>query len=506
MKPEPFLLENASWPALLLEGGTIRRANQAAISFFGPKLEGDTTMLSAIWSEENEAGPDQVLAKWERSAMGIVPLKFRGKGTSVTTFSTLICTLSRDGVKRFVLQLFRDSPAAGTSPASPASSAQAAQSSDTSLARKQKLDCALNLTRTAALDFNNALTSILGHASLVLSKMESEDPWRDSLLEVEKAAERAAEIAHQLGAFGRQEKETRDLPSGNLNLVLRRVVEMFQRNKTKAVNWSVDLENKLYTVKFDEAKLTQAVVKIIENAVQAVGEAGHVSVRTLNRELSRPCEDGTATIDPGCYVCVEITDDGCGIPAEVLPRIFEPFFTTKPGHRGLGLAWVYGIITNHGGAVAVSSEPDHGTTVRVYLRAARRALVERAAHEVQAQGTERILVVDDEDPILTLAQAILTSRGYEVLIAHSGEEALELFAKTQPPVDLVITDVVMPSMSGKELMDQIRLRSPSTPMIYSSGCVPSATDEEDDGYLRKPFTSQELLRRVQHALAGAQAG
>jgi hypothetical protein len=246
-----FLLENAAWPAFVVEaGGTIRHANQAAIGFFGPKLEGETPSLAALWSEATETS-EQFLAGWERSATAVLPMRYRGKGGAVLQFNTLICP-TRETQRRYIFQLLDGQPVA---PATGAADLMALESSvpvtpgpagipaepvatagkgvggtavvpsvapiggrpgggaaaghgghGTSIQQKQKLDCALHLARTVSLDFNNALTSVLGHVSLLLSRAERDHPWRTSLVEVEKAAHRAAEITHQLATFSRTRK------------------------------------------------------------------------------------------------------------------------------------------------------------------------------------------------------------------------------------------------------------------------------------------------------------
>jgi len=200
-------------------------------------------------------------------------------------------------------------------------------------------------------------------------------------------------------------------------------------------------------------------------------------------------------------VCVEVTDTGAGIPAEIMPRIFEPFFTTKGSrHRGLGLAWVYGIITNHGGAVSISSEPGQGASVRMYLPATRKIVRAAPAAPGDLSGTQTILFVDDEDLLLTMGQMILSSYGYTVLTASSGQKALEILAKSKKKIDLVITDLVMPNMSGRELSEEILRVAPGTRILWSSGYVRSSGAEEHERYLQKPFTSQDLLRKVKEVL------
>jgi two-component system, cell cycle sensor histidine kinase and response regulator CckA len=486
-----FALENAGWPALLVDGaGTICRANAAAISVFG-----EAPGLSVVWAPGNSSTVDQFLAQWERSAVPMVLLKFRGKGGHTLGYLTSVCAFKKDDQKYFVLQLVREG-VAGAPEMKPTGA-------DPGLALKQKLDCALQLARTVALDFNNALTSILGHTSLILSKMEANHPWRDSLIEVEKSASKAAEIANDLGTFSRQEKEARAQASGNLNVLLQRTVEFFQQNAgPEPVAWTLQLDRKLFAAKFDEAKMQQAFMKIIENALQALRTHGRVTVQTRNIELAEPTQDRNAHLTAGPYVCVEVIDNGCGIEPEVLPRLFEPFFTTKRGanHRGLGLAWVYGIVTNHGGGVAISSQPGNGTSVRVYLPAEKQVVRDYGLASDDLSGSQTILMVDDEDLLLTMGKTILSAYGYRVLTANGGQKALEILAQKDTSVDLVITDLVMPAMSGRELVEHIRRLSPAIRIICTSGYVWPAGQETNGAYLQKPFTSQELLFRVKQAL------
>jgi nitrogen-specific signal transduction histidine kinase len=373
--------------------------------------------------------------------------------------------------------------------------------SDTAVAQKQKLDCALQLARTVALDFNNALTSILGHTSLLLSRTKPDHPWRSSLMEVEKAAAKAAEVANDLAAFSRREKEPRAQTSGNLNTILQRCAEFFRHAKAAQVAWKFQLERRLFAANFDEAKIQQAFMKILENAVEAVEDDGRITIQTRNVELTAATQDRNARLAAGAYVCAEINDNGKGIEPDVLARLFEPFFTTKQDpHRGLGLAWVYGIVTNHGGGVAVSSQPGAGTAVRVYLPADKSVVKESSDLTDDLNGSQTILMVDDEELLLTMGETILSSYGYHVLTANSGQKALEILAKVDGPIDLVITDLVMPAMSGRELVEHARQLSPATRVLRTSGYVWPVSKQESATYLQKPFTSQELLIKVKHVL------
>jgi two-component system cell cycle sensor histidine kinase/response regulator CckA len=497
-----FALENAGWPALLVDGaGTICGASPAAKSLFGAALDGESPRLAAIWSPENTSTTDQLLAQWERSAAPSLLLKFQANDGRTVGYLTSICAFTKDGGKYYVLQLLREATAAAADLKPPGGEA--------GLAHKQKLDCALQLARTVALDFNNALTSILGHTSLVLSKMEPNHPWRGSLIEVEKSAAKAAEIANDLGTFSRQEKEARAQAAGNLNPLLQRSVEFFQQNAGSApATWTLQLDRKLFAAKFDEAKMQQAFVKILENAFQALqGDRGRITVQTRNIELAEPTQDRNVQLAAGAYVCVEITDNGSGIEPDVLPRVFEPFFTTKRGgnHRGLGLAWVYGIVTNHGGGVAISSQPGTGTSVRVYLPAEKRLVRDNGVTSADLNGTQTILMVDDEDLLLTMGKTILSAYGYRVLTANGGQKALDILSQKDSAVELVITDLVMPAMSGRELVEHIRRLLPETRILCTSGYVWPAGQETDGAYLQKPFTSQELLLKVKQALSAEPA-
>ncbi len=489
VKPDLFfLLENAAWPALLVEeAGTIRRANQAAIAVFGSIIEGEHSLLSAIWVSENGSTAEKFLGAAE-SVRGANVLKFQIKGGIAASFSTYISSVNREEQKYFVFQFFRELPVGSV---------------EIHTAHKQKLDCALQLARSVSLDFNNALTSILGHSTLLLSKMETTHPWRASLAEIEKSAMKAAEVASDLAAFSRNEKEARVQVAGNLNTILQRTVDAFRPADRAQITWSLQLERKLFSAVFDEAKIQQAFVKILENAVESISGEGRISVQTRNLTLSEPTQDLTAKLGAGTYICVEFSDTGSGINAETLPRIFEPFFTTKNSsrHRGLGLAWVYGIVTNHGGGVAVSSQPGNGTSVRIYLPASQSLVKDSAVDSGDFRGTQTIFLVDDEDLILMMGQMILSSYGYEVLTANAGQKALDIFSKREKPIDLLITDLVMPNMSGRELMEKVREISPATRVLCSSGYVRAGAGDNDDSYLQKPFTSQELLRKVKQVLA-----
>ena len=238
------------------------------------------------------------------------------------------------------------------------------------LAHKQKLDCALQLARSVALDFNNALTSILGHTSLLLSKMEAGDPSRGSLVEIEKSAARAAEIANDLAVFSRQEKDLRVQVSGNMNLLLERTVEVFQNAMQLPMVISRQLERKLFTANFDEAKMQQALVKILENAVEAIKGSGKINVQTRNLRLTEATQDRTAKLNPEIMFASRFPTPVAGIPDDVMSRIFEAVFSGDQGSAPPGPGPGLGLWRGHQSRRRrglVSSQPEIGSSVRLYL-------------------------------------------------------------------------------------------------------------------------------------------
>jgi signal transduction histidine kinase len=499
MKPEVvFGLENATWPTLLVNtAGAATWANAAAKNVFGAALAVAPAQLASIWAPENGGGATEFVSLWLRSPAAVSTLKFKTAGGATATFSTAICQFNHGGEPSLVLQLL-----SGVSGAEAVPEARSATEGDAAL--KQKLECVLQLARTVSLDFNNALTGVLAHTSLLLGKAEANHPWRRSLLEVEKSAARAAEIASELALFSRQEKEARRVPAGNVNALVSRCVDVLKSAKGPRYNWNVSLERSLFESRFEEAKVQQALTKILENAVESFSSAAmsvQISVTTRNVELTQDTQDRNVRLAAGAYVCVEISDTGAGIEPEALPRIFEPFFTTKKApHRGLGLALVYGIISNHGGGVAISSQPGKGTSARVYLPAEKSRIHVSSGSDNNLRGTATILVVDDESLLLTMAETILADFGYKVLTASNGQKALHILGEKTHPVDLIITDLVMPGMGGRELIERIRQHGMTVPVMCTSGYVLPEDKQTGAGYLQKPFTSSELLMKVKAAL------
>ena len=500
-----FGLESAAWPALLVDAhGAIVLANTSASTTFGDAVKGKKPPLSGVWSSENRQTVEQFFAHWEQPGATMIPLKFQVASGATVEFSASICPFNREGRKWFVLQLFAlpAAPVTFPTPSAPAHANGVQKDSNSeALIHKQKLDCALQLARSVSLDFNNVLTSVLGHTSLLLSKAEPGHPWRHSLLEMEKSAARAAEISGELGAFSQQEKQTRRVTPGNLNAVATRCVDFFKNTHGDKVSWTLTLEKELFVSWFDEAKMQQALTKIFENAVEAVNGNGQVRVLTRNVELTSSAQDRNVKLTAGAYVCIEISDNGTGIEPANLSRVFEPFFTTKRApHRGLGLALVYGIVSNHSGSVAISSEPGAGAAARIYLPAEKTVASQNAVSAADLHGKETVLVVDDENMLLTMAETIFGEFGYKVLTANNGQKALDIVSKDNVKVDLLVTDLVMPGMSGRELIERARQLQPSMRILCMSGCLLSPEQQAGLTYLQKPFSSRDLLAKARHVL------
>lgn len=506
-----FVLRSANWPVLLVDAeGKIHASSQGARRLFGEMIEGQRTLGEAIWSEDNEISAEAFLRRFSQGSEKGLELRYREKEGGACTYLTQLCPFPAGGENFFLLQLFTKSgevepvvevqmPSRTTTdiPSVPESLPLVEPAS----AQKQKLDCAMQLIRSVALDFNNALTIILGHASLLLGNADGKHPFRNSLREIEKSAQKAGQIAQDLADFSRPDKDPKGQQAGNLNDLVRKTVGSFRDANPTPAEWELTFEARPYAVHFDEGKLRQAIGKILENALQALEGPGKIQVRTKNFDFEDETRDGAVRLKPGSYFCVEMVDSGKGIPAEVLPKIFEPFFTTKKeqGHRGLGLAWVYGVVTNHGGSVAVTSDLNKGTSVRVYLPAQKRVVHDRSGENADLTGTQTILLIDDEDLLLTMGEMVLSSFGYRVLTANNAIKALEMFKQKAGEIDLVITDMVMPQMSGREVIERLRRVAPELKVICVSGFVRPPTNENNN-FLQKPFASQDLLRKVKQVL------
>jgi two-component system cell cycle sensor histidine kinase/response regulator CckA len=382
---------------------------------------------------------------------------------------------------------------------------------ESQLRQAQKMEAVGQLAGGVAHDFNNLLTVIGGRCYLMLGKLPPDDPLRREVELVRGAAERAARLTHQLLAFSRKQVlEPRVL---DLNETVTGIEPLLRRLIGEHIEIVVAREAGLGRVKADPGQLEQVILNLSVNARDAMPQGGRLALETVNVALDAAAARRAPDLAPGSYVMLSVTDSGHGMDAATRAQIFEPFFTTKEVGKGtgLGLATVYGIIKQSGGFIEVESEPGRGASFRVYLP---RVEEEAAAvgEAVKAPGTrlrgsETVLLVEDDESLRTLAREILTVQGYAVVEASSPREALRIEQSRSGPIHLLLTDVVMPEMNGRQLADQLRVVRPQMAVLYMSGYTGAALTQRGGvefagQLLPKPFTPDGLSRRVREVLDG----
>ncbi len=375
------------------------------------------------------------------------------------------------------------------------------------LAQAQKMEVVGRLAGGVAHDFNNLLTIILTCGLQLQEDLRDGRPVDpEQAADVVAAAHRAADLTRQLLAFARREMVVPE--EMDLNEVVRQSRKLLGRVIGEDVRLDVELQEGLWNVRCDRGLLGQVVMNLAVNARDAMPQGGTLHIATANRSLPPGDSRLEAEMAPGDWVEISVRDDGVGMSPEVLQHIFEPFYTTKPvgAGTGLGLAMVFGIVKQAGGAIGVRSEPGKGTEFRVFLPAVHPGSEETARRPVEDRGgTESILLVEDEPKVREVTTHVLRSAGYRVQVASSGEEAIAWLLAGGGPVDLVITDVVMPGMGGSELASQVDVLRRGTRFLYVSGFTQDAILRQgiaDDGleFLAKPFTPDALRARVRAVL------
>lgn len=374
------------------------------------------------------------------------------------------------------------------------------------LLQSQKMESIGVLAGGIAHDFNNILTAILGHAEVLRRKSSPGDEAALRRIKtIEDAARRAGQMVSKLLSFAR--KESFEMVPTNLNDVVRDTIDLLERTLVnKNVKPVMALEDGLPAINGDSIQLEQVITNLVVNAVDAMPDGGEIAVRTSLRDLTRGASHVHPLLSPGMYVTLSVTDTGTGIPDEIVGRIFDPFFTTKgPGKgTGLGLAMVYGIVKAHQGEIRVRSRVGEGTSFEVFFPASDQKVESSSETPVaDITGKESVFVVDDEPDILTFIKDTLEAHGYQVLVADSPVYAQDLFRKISNEIDLVITDIMMPLMSGQELIRQFREIKPDVKLIAMSGidAAAGAKDGKDvDAFIKKPFEGGYLLTLVRAVL------
>ena len=379
------------------------------------------------------------------------------------------------------------------------------------LRHAQKMEAVGRLAGGIAHDFNNILSVISGFSELALLSISDTHPLHESLSEIRQAGQSGAALTRQLLAFSRRqvlEPVVLDLPTvvGGLEPMLTRLLR-------EEIRFDTRLSREPCPIHADPGQIEQVLMNLIVNAGDALGAGGAIQITVSRRDLAEAESRGLALDTPGSYVVLTVADNGPGMDAQTRDRVFEPFFTTKPPGKGtgLGLATVYGIVRQSDGAIRVDSEPGQGTTFSLYFPEVVLPEVDASTRGAPAEtsalprGSERVLLVEDEDAVRRMVARVLTDCGYDVVTAADGDEALTLAAAMDPPPDLLFTDVVMPGIDAAELVERLRRALPQLHVLYTSGYVDGHRIEADDhpdglAYLQKPVSYEDVAWGVRRAL------
>ncbi len=369
----------------------------------------------------------------------------------------------------------------------------------------QKMEAIGTLAGGIAHDFNNLLTGILGHAELIQANPQLDESTEHSASVIETAALRGKQLTTQLLGFAR--KGRFQAKPVNINNMIVETVQLFERTLGKDINISCKLCSQATIVTGDPGQINQVLLNLAVNSRDAMPDGGNLVFKTAVREFC--VQDALPEMKPGFYCEITVSDTGIGIPKEIIDRIFEPFFSNKEEGKGtgLGLAMVYGVVTNHGGKVFVYSEPGKGAVFKIYLPLSNSASIERTPDDVQAavKGSGRVLVVDDEKIVRDLVEKLLETLGYQTTAFEDAAKAITYYKQHWQEVDLIIMDLVMPAMGGLDCLRIMRTFNPQLKALISTGYTSEVIDEKLDedyilGFLQKPFLLKELSDRVQASL------
>jgi two-component system cell cycle sensor histidine kinase/response regulator CckA len=384
----------------------------------------------------------------------------------------------------------------------------ARRSLEEQLQQASKIEAIGRLAGGVAHDFNNLLTIITGYSQLMLDRLEADDPNRTHVNQIKEAGERAATLTRQLLAFSR--KQVLAPQKLDLNGVVTDIDKMIRRLIGEDIELVTVRSPELWLAKADPGQIEQVIMNLVVNARDAMPQGGRLVIETANLDIDAAYPSRHSVIVPGHYVMLAVSDTGNGMTAEVKARVFEPFFTTKEKGKGtgLGLATVYGIVKQSGGYIWVYSEPGKGTTFKIYLPRVEGESVEDAVAEERKHapgGSETVMVVEDNESVRSFVRSVLESQGYVLLEAGGSEEALTLIEERSGPIHLLLTDVVMPRMSGPELAARLGPLHPETKVLYMSGYTDNAIVHQgalDAGthFLQKPFVPDTLTRKIREVL------
>ena len=385
---------------------------------------------------------------------------------------------------------------------------------ETKFAQSQKMQAVGKLAGGVAHDFNNILTVIIGNSEFLLMRHTAGDPSFNEINLIHQDALRAANLVKQLLAFSRE--QTMQPKVMALNGAIAEMHQLLSRLVGEGIEIKLENAPDLWPVNADESQLTNAIMNLVVNARDAMPKGGTITIRTANQSVAQPMALGAAIMPADDYVRIDVADQGTGIAKEHIGRIFDPFFTTKPVGQGtgLGLATVYGIVKQTGGYITVDSEIGKGTTFSIFLPRFKGEMPMAQAESAPARditGQDTVLLVEDEEAVRSFAARALRVRGYKVLEAPGGEEALELVRNHPGPIHLLITDVVMPNMDGPTLVRNLKRIRPEIAVIFMSGYAEEAFRRNDQNtadmhFLPKPFGLKQLAAKVKDVLSAAPKG
>ena len=376
------------------------------------------------------------------------------------------------------------------------------------LAQTERMEAIGRLAGGVAHDFNNLLGVILGNSELLLQDESLDNHLGERLQEIKMAGEEATSLTRQLLAFSRQQVFERQIL--DLNVVLRDMQPLLARIIRESIHFELDLGKQVGSIRIDRSQLAPVILNLVANARDAMTSGGRLRVETCNVELDESYTREHVDVRPGSYVQLSVTNSGSGMDRETVSRIFEPFFTTKEHGRGsgLGLATVYGIVRQSGGHVWVYSEPGLGTTFKIYFPRVIEASdspPRRVLADAASSASETILLVEDSRLLAKVTRDFLVSDGYDVLMAANPREAFRISESHHAPIHLLLTDVVMPDINGRELAEQLLARRPEMKVLYMSSytngiLLEHAFRAEDSAFIEKPFSHDALSRKVRHTL------
>jgi PAS domain S-box-containing protein len=476
------------------------RNQETVIDLPAERIQG-TRLLDRIHPEDRQRVADRLEAVFANGSAEVEARGFWGQGREVRHFYLTGRRMELDGQEYLV--------GCGVDITERKEAEAARARLESQLLQSQKLESVGRLAGGVAHDFNNHLTVINGYCDLLLLSLAADDPHRESLTDVRQAGERAAALTRQLLAFARNQVLS---PSAvSLNRIVSSMETLLRRLVPENIAVTTALAPGLGAAMADTGQIEQVLMNLVVNARDAMPEGGTIRIETGNVDLESTGEERDQGIGPGAYVTLAVTDTGTGMDERTRLRIFEPFFTTKEMGKGtgLGLATVYGIVKQSGGAIAVRSQPGEGLTFTMYLprlHAAAEPVAAAPAVEHARFGQGTILLVEDQEAVRGLIARVLARSGYRVLEAGNGPQALAMPDGELGAVDLLITDVVMPGMSGKELAARLSARRGGLRVLFISGYAPKGDVQSDmlgpgESFLQKPFSPSQITVRVEEILS-----